>query len=73
MARKHILDRELRRQLKDADQLYDDEADSSSSDAEEEKKETKRGRKFIQFAWSRIIVVEEASMDDIQEHWIRRD
>jgi hypothetical protein len=73
MARKQILDKELRRQLREADQLYDSELDDGSSDEDGAGHEPHRGRRFIQFAWSRVICIKDDLDAEIVEHWIRRD
>ena len=73
MAQKYILDKELRRQLREADQLYDSEKDNDSSDNSDQDAQAQRGRKFIQFAWSRVMVVDAINDQPIVEHWIRRD
>lgn len=73
MARKEILDRELRRQLREADQLYDSEKDEDSSDNDDGDRGGQRGRKFIQFAWSRVVSINADEDQEIVEHWIRRD
>jgi transposase len=73
MARRQILDKELRRQLREADQLYDSEKDDTSGEDGEEEHNAQRGRKFIQFAWSRVISVQDDKGEQLDEHWIRRD
>lgn len=73
MARKQILDRELHRQLREADQLYDSEKDDDSDENADEEHGEQRGRKFIKFAWSRVVSIKDDEDQEIVQHWIRRD
>lgn len=73
MPNKQRLDRELRKELRDEGQLHESEKDDSYSDDDSDERAGKRGRKFIPFAWSRVILVDKRNSSQVTEHWIKRD
>lgn len=68
-----ILDRDLRRQLRDSEVLEPGEEGPSSSDEEQRQGTKKRGRKALPFAWSKVIRIDSNTSNQVQESWIKRD